>query len=48
VEVPQSLKEVKKLLASRTTLERSATEGDSPVGESEQSSAGNLEYHGAR
>jgi hypothetical protein len=37
--------EVKKLIVSRTCLERPAIDGDSPVCESDQPSVTALEYH---
>ena len=41
-------KGVTNLAASRILLERGTIAGDSPVGESGQTPANDLEYHGAR
>ena len=41
-------KGVTNLTSSRKILERSAAEGDGPVGERGEAPAGDLEYHGAR
>jgi hypothetical protein len=45
---PQGPKEVTNRISSRKILERSTIEGDSPVCERDQTSAVDLEYHGAR
>ena len=45
---PSTEKEVRKLLSSRTSLEGTAVEGDSPVGEREKASWRVVEYHGTR
>ena len=41
-------KGVTNLMASRILLERETVEGDSPVDESDQTPADDLEYHGTR